>query len=157
MEEPQRKHIEAMTVACLHHEGSHDDIGSVYHKLYAWVKENGIEPTGAPFTVFAEPVDALDWEQSRFVVCLPVPEGTAAFSNVTVKTLPAVDVLATVVQGPYSEIPAHYTEFLSWIDYAGVEVSGPPREVYLVHPNADASADPAAFRTEIQFPIRAEE
>lgn len=156
MDEPQRKHIDARTVACIHHEGSHDDIGSVYRRLLAWAKENAVEPAGAPFTVFSEPLDALDWKQSRFTVCLPVPAGTAAASEVTVKNIPAVDVMAAVVRGPYGEIPAHYTELLSWIDYEQIDVAGPPREVYLVHPAADGSGDPATFKTEIQFPIHVE-
>ena len=58
--------------------------------------------------------------------------------------------------GPYSEIPAHYAEFLAWIDYEGATIAGPPREVYLVHPGPDGSGDAATFRTEIQFPVRAE-
>jgi effector-binding domain-containing protein len=75
---------------------------------------------------------------------------------VQVKELPATEVISTVVTGPYSEMAAHYTELLSWVDYEGLEVAGPPREVYLVHPGPDGSGDPKTFRTEIQFPIRAE-
>ncbi|NQT50444.1 GyrI-like domain-containing protein [bacterium] len=156
MEEPQRQHIYARTVACIHHEGSHDDIGSVYRRLFAWAKDNAMEPVGSPFTVFSEPLDALDWKQSRFTVCLPVPVGTAAGGEVAVKDVPAVDVMTAVVRGPYSEIPAHYTELLSWIDYGQFDVAGPPREVYVVYPAADGSGDPATFETEIQFPINIE-
>ena len=156
MEAPQRKHIEARTVAVLEHAGSHEEIGAVYHRLLDWAREAGVEPAGRPFTVFLESVDELDWGSSRFEVCLPVPEGTAGSGEVAVRTQPAADVLATVVEGPYSEVPAHYTELLSWIDYEGVEVAGPPREVYLVHPGPDGSGEPKTFRTEIQFPIQAD-
>jgi effector-binding domain-containing protein len=157
MEQPQHKHIEPVTAACLRHQGSHDAIGGVHHELYQWARERGVTPSGKPFTVFLQPVDALDWGDSRFEVCLPVPEGTEGSGEVAVKRFPAADVLAAVVEGPYSEIPAHYTEFLSWIDYEGAEVTGPPREVYLVHPAADGSGDPQGFKTEIQFPVRTEE
>lgn len=155
MDEPQRKHIAPQTVACLKHAGSHDAIGAVYHKLYAWARAEGVQPTGPAFTIFQETVSELDWSKSRFEVCLPVPAGTEGSGGVEVKRLPATDVLAAVVEGPYSAIPAHYTELLAWIDYETVTVAGPPREVYLVHPRADGSGDPAAFRTEIQFPVAA--
>ena len=153
MEQPQRKHIDRQTVACIEHAGSHDAIGAVYHKLHAWADAAGIQATGPAVTVFLETVADLDWGHSRFEVCLPVPEGTEGTDDIVVKELPAVDVLATVVAGPYRDVPAHYTEFLSWIDYEGATIAGPPREIYHVHPRADGSGDPAAFRTEIQFPI----
>jgi effector-binding domain-containing protein len=39
-----------------------------------------------------------------------------------------------------------------WIQERGHECVGPPREVYLVGPGQ--VSDPAAFRTEVQWPIR---
>jgi effector-binding domain-containing protein len=157
MEEPRRKHIAAQTVACLVHQGSYDSIGSVNGKLFGWAGSQRVRPAGQPFTVFLEAADEMNWAQARFEVCLPVPAGTAGSGGVTVKTLPAAEVACVVVQGPYSEVPAHYTELLSWLDYEGLTVAGPPREVYLVHPGPDGTGDPKSFRTEIQFPIHAEE
>ena len=156
MEAPERKTVGPFTVACIEHMGPHSDIGRVYHELYAWARKAGVEPAGQPFTIFLESPREMDWECGRFEVCLPVPEGTPASDDVIVKTLPATDVLCVVVQGPYGEIPAHYAEFLAWIDYQGATVTGPPREVYLVHPGPDGEGGPATFRTEIQFPVRAE-
>lgn len=162
MEAPQRKQIGPLTVACIEHSGAHADIGSVYHRLYAWAKQAGAEPVGQPFTVFLAAPDEADWQAGRFEVCLPVADGTAAAGgaagsdDVKIRTLPATDVLAVEVRGPYGEIPAHYAELLAWIDYQHASVTGPPREVYLVHPAPDGSGDPATFRTEIQFPVASE-
>jgi effector-binding domain-containing protein len=63
-------------------------------------------------------------------------------------------VASVTVKGPYAQIPAHYTEMLAWLSAEGWEIDGPPREVYIKRPKADGSGDPAAFVTEIQFPIK---
>ena len=156
MEAPERKHIGPQTVACIEHTGPHSEIGSVHHKLHEWAREAGVEPVGHAFTVFLAPPDEVNWQAGRFEVCLPVPEGTSASGAVLIKQVPAADVLSVVVQGPYSEMPAHYAEFLAWISVEGATATGPPREVYLVHPGPNGSGDPKTFRTEIQFPISPE-
>jgi len=153
MDAPQRKSVDALTAACIVHEGAYGDIGSVYHQLYAWAKAAGVAPTGQAFTVFlASPAD-LDWTSGTFEVCLPVPQGTEGTDEIDIREFPATDVLSVLVQGPYSELPAHYAEILAWAAWESVTVAGQPREIYHVHPAADGSGDPAAFRTEIQFPI----
>lgn len=153
MEAPERKQIAPMAVACIEHRGAYADIGRVYGRLFAWARQAGVAPAGAAFTRFLEPPGQLNWASGRFEVCLPVPPGTQGSGQVQVRDLPATTVLAVVVQGPYSEMPAHYAEFLAWLDVAGEEPSGPPRELYIVHPGPDGSGDPRTFRTEIQFPV----
>ena len=157
MEAPQRKRIDPQTVACLDHTGPYSDIASVYHELYAWAKQAGIRPAGPAFTAFLQSPDELNWQAGRFEVCLPIPRSAASAADVRVKTLAATDVLSIVVAGPYADMPAHYSEFLAWIDIEGASISGLPRETYLVHPAASGSGDPKKFRTEIQFPVAPEE
>jgi len=153
MEAPQRKHIDALTVACIEHKGPYDEIGRVYGTLYGWARQQGVAPAGPAFTCFLEAPGELDWAAGRFEVCLPVARGAKGSGAVRVRNLPATDVLAIVVQGPYGEMPAHYSEFLAWMSVEGEAPAGPPREIYLVHPGSDGSGDPKAFRTEIQFPV----
>ena len=153
MEAPQRKHIAAQTVACMEHKGSYDEIGRVHQQLFGWAHQARVRPAAPPFTRFLSPPDKLDWAAGHFEVCLPVPKGTAGAGAVRVKELPATDVVSVVVQGPYSEMPAHYSELLAWMSVEGEAPAGPPREVYLVHPGPDGSGDPKTFRTEIQFPV----
>ena len=112
-----------------------------------------MQSAGPAFTVFLEHPGDINWDAGGFEVCLPVPQGTAGSGEVTVKQLPAADVLAVVVEGPYEHMAAHYSEFLAWVSVEGAAVAGPPREIYLVHPGPDGSGDPASFRTEIQFPV----
>jgi effector-binding domain-containing protein len=153
MEAPQRKRIGSQTVAFLEHTGPYADIGGVYHRLYAWAKKAKAKAAGPAFTIFLQSPDKLDWRSGRFEVCLPVPKGTTGSGDVRVKGLPATDVLAVVVSGPYRDMPAHYSEFLAWMSVEGTAPAGPPREIYLVHPGPDGSGDPKTFRTEVQFPI----
>ncbi len=153
MEAPNRKHIGPQYVAFLEHRGPYDEIGAVYGRLFAWAGRAKVRPAGQPFTRFLEPPDKLNWASARFEVCLPVPNGTEGAGEVRVKQLPATDVLSVVVQGPYTEMPAHYSEFLAWLAVNGETPTGPPREIYIVHPGPDGSGDPSAFRTEIQFPV----
>lgn len=154
MEQPQRKSLDAQTVLSIEHVGPYDEIGNVYHRLFSWAQQARVEPTGQAFTVFVEPPDQLDWNAGHFEVCLPVAQGTQGGGEVRIKTLPATEVLSTVVEGPYSEMPAHYSEFLAWLAVEGTTPAGPPREVYLVHPG---SPRPEKLKTEIQFPIKSQE
>ena len=156
MEAPQRKQIAPQTVACIEHTGAYSEIGNVHHRLYLWASNAGIEPSGHAFTVFLQPPDEVNWRAGRFEVCLPVPKGTSGSGDVAVKDVPATDVLSVVVAGPYSDMPAHYAEFLAWISVEGAAAAGPPREVYLVHPGPGGTADPSRLRTEIQFPVSPE-
>ena len=153
MEAPQRKHIAAQTVACIEHKGPYTDIGRVHHQLYGWAHRAKISLAGPAFTCFLEPPNQMNWASGRFEVCLPVARGTQGAGEVRVKELPACDVLSVVVLGAYSDMPAHYSEFLAWMDVEGEEPAGPPRETYIVHPGPTGSGDPRTFRTEIQFPV----
>lgn len=153
MDEPIKKKLETTAVICRQHQGSYDEIGGVYHELYEWAGAHDVKTAGDGFTVFLSPPNELDWGSALFEVCVPVetaPEGT---QNVSVKEIPGCRVASAVVKGPYSEIPAHYTEMLAWLSTMGLSVAGPPREVYLKRPKADGSGDPEEFLTEIQFPI----
>jgi effector-binding domain-containing protein len=153
MEEPTRKKLEPMTVICRQHQGSYDEIGGVYGELYEWARSNGVNTAGDGFTVFLSPPSELDWNSALFEVCVPVESAPEGHPDVSVKEIPGCAVASAVVKGPYSEIPAHYTEMLAWLSTMGLAVAGPPREVYLKRPGADGSGDPEEFLTEIQFPI----
>ena len=153
MQAPKRKTVPAQTVIAMRHEGSHDDIGKVYHALYEWASAKGVEVLGKGLTVFLNRVSEFDPKSAIFDVCLPVAPGASGDEAVSVKELAACEVYAAQVKGAYNTIPAHYAELLAWMDADGVEVAGAPREVYINRPKADGSGDPADFVTEIQFPI----
>ena len=154
MENVETKKIAAQTVIAMQHEGGYNDIGGVYRKLHAWARAQKISPNGKGFTVFLNPPTEFDAQSGLFEVCLPVPAGVKAQGEAAVKTVPACTVACVSVQGPYDQIAAHYTEMLAWLDAEGLEVAGPPREVYVKGPDATGKGNPKEYVTEIQFPVR---
>ena len=62
-------------------------------------------------------------------------------------TLPAV----TTHVGEHDDIDVTYGELGAWVVANALVVSGPVRETYLVGPRD--TADPAAWRTEIGWPV----
>ena len=68
------------------------------------------------------------------------------------RELPGGRVAYTLHSGPYESVGPIYAVLQKWIQEHGHECAGPPREVYLVGPGQ--VSDPAAFRTEVQWPIR---
>ncbi len=153
MQELQKKKLPAQTVISIEHAGAHNDIGKVYHSLYGWATRYSLKAAGPAFTIFLDPPNEIDPASGRFEVCLPVTGSPKADAKVAVKKLPARTVAFGQVKGPYSQISAHYTEMLAWLSAQGWEIVGPPREVYIKHPDAQGKGDPKEFLTEIQFPI----
>ena len=153
MEALTRKTVAAQTVIACRHQGSHDEIGTVYGKLYAWAQEKGITIQGKGLTVFLSQPSDFNPKDGAFEVCLPVAGDIEGDDEVTVKELPACEVAATQVTGPYEQIPAHYSEMLAWMASDGLAAAGSPREVYIKGPKADGSGNPEDYVTEIQFPL----
>ena len=152
MEAPKIRRCEARTVIAMRHQGSYDEIGKVYGALSDWARRHGAKVVGRGLTIFLSPPKEFDSATALFEVCLPVETAPKADRDVVVKTLPACSAAVVRVKGPYSKIPAHYSEMLAWLSAEGREIIGPPREAYIIHPN-DAGGDPNEFVTEIQFPV----
>ena len=150
---PELKEIPGQTVIAIEHQGGHDEIGQVYHKLHEWARSHNITPVGPGITIFRDPPNEFDPQSGFFEVCLPVAAAAEGDASVKVKQLPACTVAAQTVEGPYHRIPAHYTEILAWLSSEGKEIVGPPREVYIKRPSARGSGDPGKYLTEIQFPV----
>jgi len=152
MPDLEQKTIPAQQVISILHQGTYDEIGSVYRLLRKWADERGVKVVGRGLTVFHDPPSELDQASARYEVCLPVVGEVHGEGGVAVKTLPQATVVYIIHRGPYAQIPARYTEILAWIDAQGYEISGPPREVYLRRPRGRA-ADSTDCVTEIQFPV----
>ncbi len=153
MKEPQKKRIDARKVICLRHTGAHSEIGQAYGKLHQWARERHISLVGHGVTVFLTPPNEFDPQSAVFEVCMPVAGEVSGNDEVIVKELRACTVVFATVKGPYHEIPAHYSEILAWLSARGMESTGPPREVYISHPDAQGVGDRSEFVTEIQFPV----
>ncbi|WP_245161174.1 GyrI-like domain-containing protein [Blastococcus sp. CT_GayMR16] len=66
-------------------------------------------------------------------------------------TLPSVELAVTTHVGEHHDIDVTYGELGTWVVGNALAVVGPVRETYLVGPRD--TADPAARRTEIGWPV----
>jgi effector-binding domain-containing protein len=155
MEAPLIKDVPAQMVASVKHDGSYDEIGKVFGALFEWIQHSAASVAGPGMTIFMHRPGECDPTAGAYEVCLPISGSAEDSDAVTVKELPAAKVAAAQVTGPYKDMPAHYGEFLAWADSEGWEITGNPREIYLVHPDAEGHGDPDKFVTELQFPIEA--
>jgi DNA-binding transcriptional MerR regulator len=108
-------------------------------------------PAGPLFALYHGPEfdeDAIDVEW-----CVPVGRPVSGQGRMSGRELPRATVAYTLHAGPYDAVgPTAYAALQKWMQEHGHESDGPPREVYLVSPCQ--TSDPAAYRTELQWPIR---
>jgi len=154
VEQVSTKQVPTQRVLALRHRGPYDAMGAVYHRLHEWARQQPINISGPGFTVFLAPPDEQSWTDAEYEVCLPISGDAATGDGIEVKEIQGTAVAFVQVACPYSEIPARYAELLAWLDVNGLEIAGPPREIYLSRPPADGGGNPMTFLTEIQFPIR---
>ena len=153
MDQPIRKELDGETVISIRHQGSYDEIGDVYRELYKWAGDHGAKTKGDGLTIFLGSPTEFDWKSALYEVCIPVEDAPEGDSRVTVKELPSCAVASVLVKGPYSDMPARYAEMLAWLSAEGLEVTGPPREAYIVRPGTQGGDNADELVTEIQFPV----
>lgn len=124
-------------------------LGGAFSELYQCLATGGVEPEGPPIARY----HAFGPETIDVEVCLPVAAGTIGTGRIMAEVLPAATVATLVHVGPYDEVGAAYGELERWIGTHGFEHGGPPRERYLIGP--DAGVTPAEYRTEIEMPVEA--
>jgi DNA-binding transcriptional MerR regulator len=84
-------------------------------------------------------------------IAVPITHLVAGTERIVARVLEASAVAYVMHVGPHADLWAVYWALLVWIQEHGYEPSGSPREIYWRHP-ADGHA--AAYRTEVQWPIR---
>ena len=85
---------------------------------------------------------------------VPVEDGIATAGRVERVEIPAADVAVLVHSGPFGDLDQAYGALGTFVAERVLSVDGPIREHYLV--TADDTDDPAAYRTEVCWPIRAD-
>lgn len=66
--------------------------------------------------------------------------------------VPAGDCACLVFNGDHTQAAPYYRQLLAWLDAHDYQLAGPAMERTII--DQDISATPAAYRTEIQLPIR---
>nr|WP_196792188.1 MerR family transcriptional regulator [Motilibacter deserti] len=88
--------------------------------------------------------------RGRALVYLPTASPPRT-GRVHAVTLPAVELAVTTHLGEHDGVEVTYGQLGTWVVENAMAVAGPVREVYRVGPREDS--DPAAWRTEIGWPV----
>lgn len=130
-----------------------------HDRIYRWLGENNIEPSGPPFIRY----HVIDM-QGDMDVELGVPVAKPIEGNGTVKsnTLPEGDYLVTLYTGPYEDLISVTGNFLKWAGENDVHFRKSPSdkgevwesrlEYYIKDPGNET--DPNKFETELAFLTR---
>jgi DNA-binding transcriptional MerR regulator len=139
----------ARTVAAITAVVDEDDVEAWYAGAMAelWAAV-GDAVTGPPGGLYDN--DLFEHGRGRLLVHLPTPVPPRT-GRVHAATLPAAELAVTTHVGEHDGIDVTYGELGAWVVANAMSVAGPVREVYRVGPR-DVS-DPAAWRTEIGWPV----
>jgi DNA-binding transcriptional MerR regulator len=128
-------------------------IGDAFRRLSAFVHENDVAVSGSPGALFSPEIadDAAEFVEVFLPIAAPVAIPPRAH-DVSLGEVGAAQVAVLVHAGGYDSMGETYRTLGAWVarnaEHAGERV----REWYVVGP-ADVG-DPAAFRTEISWPVR---
>ncbi|MGX1226104.1 hypothetical protein RKD42_007363 [Streptomyces ambofaciens] len=127
----------------------HRDIETWYAGAMAELEAAvGTAVTGPPGGMYDNAL--FEQERGHALVYLPTaaPPRTGRVHPVS---LPAAELAVTTHVGEHDGIEVTYGELGTWVVENAMSVAGPVREVYVVGPRD--TSDPAAWRTEIGWPV----
>ena len=151
--DPPPVHVElrsvaATTVAAVEDDVAHDDVLAWYSGAMAELDAAVEDPTGVPGGLY----DNALFEAGRGHVLVYRPtDRPPSRGRVRPVTLAAVELAVATHAGGHGDIDVTYGELGAWVVGNALAVAGPVRETYLVGPRD--TADPAAWRTEIGWPV----
>lgn len=132
---------------------NYGEVGKLIGEVFGFLGQHGIQPAGAPFTVWHDhdfretEVDAEVAVQIAAAIS-PVLSGNG---RVKISLLPAVEMACVIHQGSYDDFGLAYSALAEWIEANGYRITGSNREIYLSGP--ESTTNPAEYVTEIQFPV----
>lgn len=112
----------------------------------------GVQPIGAPFTIFHDP----EFKESNLDIEIVLPVDKKApqaipideHRQVTARELPSVQAACIIHTGNYEHLPESYAQIAAWIEKNEYQITGQVREVYLRPHSKEEDGI-----TEIQFPV----
>lgn len=124
-----------------------------FAELHGWLAARGLSPAGPALCTYPDPeFDADDFAVEAGVPIAAPPDPALLTGRVQVGEIPGGPVVSAVHVGPYETLHLAYQTVLAEAGARGLEVAGPPREVYLA--GRGDGAPPEAFRTAIEYPLR---
>jgi DNA-binding transcriptional MerR regulator len=127
---------------------SYWDEGPLWTELFNQLQQAGVTIGNPCLTLYHSGEPAIDAE-----VCAPLPLDLEKVAGLSIRTLPAVETMAsTIHQGSYAGLANAYAALVKWVDANGYNLAGPDRAVYLRLPEEYFRKDGNAV-TEMQVPI----
>ncbi|MDZ4168264.1 MAG: GyrI-like domain-containing protein [Coriobacteriia bacterium] len=150
------KTTEAVTVAYLPMRGAYAQMPEAMGRLYGWVAQHGMQPTGMPTAVYYTAPDEGPEAEALWELQAPIAGEVAEVQpdedGCGVRRLESQLVASTVYRGPYEGIAPTYEELGRWIVANRYAPSGAPSESYLSDPQ---DTPPEEYLTEVRFPVAA--
>lgn len=146
--EVELRAVPATTVAAVSGVVELDDVLSWYAGAMAELDAAVGAGTGAPGGLYENSL--FEDGRGQALVYVPADEPPRR-GRVQPATLPAVELAVTTHVGEHHDIDVSYGELGAWVVANALSVAGPVREHYLCGPRD--SSDPAAWRTEIGWPV----
>ncbi len=154
MTSPEIKQSAAQTVVYLTMTGPYSQTPEGYGRLYGWVSQHGLVPSGMPHAVYLTMPPDTPEEEALWELWAPVagnpPEHEPDEDGIGVKHMAAMTVVSAMHHGPYETVAPTYDEMWAWIGGNGYQIAGPPMEIYYSDPN---KVPPEEYLTEIQIPV----
>ena len=124
-------------------------IGPAFAQIMALVARRGGQPAGPGFVRYLQ--EGFDPDDVEVELGVPTARRLRGADAVRAARLPGGPAATTLHPGPYAEIGGAYAALLAWVADSEHQISGAPREAYLVGP-PDGVA-PADYRTEVVWPL----
>lgn len=124
-------------------------MGKYIGNLYKMARNAGLKPAGSSFCVYYEKPE--DPKNVDYEMCLPV---SGRSELVETKTIGGENCVYLRVNGSYKQFGDAYKLLNDYIEKNNIELSGPPREVYVRGPLLGFLTFIPTMVTDIYFPIK---
>lgn len=151
---PKIREIKPIPVAYIHSIGNYNEVGPVWDRLMAFIKEKKLFSFGMEFIgVSYDDPTVTESEKLRYDACVTMkkeikPEGEVGFKHLE-------GGLHAIFRhkGPYKDFSKTYDQiYLNWLPDNGFELrDAPPLEFYLNDPE---STKPENLKTDIYIPVK---
>jgi len=146
--------LPAQTVAYAVCSGSYANVSPRLNRLFAWLKEHGLQMKGAPGGQFRGSPAQAAAGTTAWELFAPVDAATSEqppdAEQIGIKRLTPREVATVLNRGPYATTGVAYPALMEWVPANGYVFAGPAEEWWL---DDDDEVPPNELRTKIAYPV----
>ena len=133
---PKLEERKASNLAYLEHKGPYDKIPwqKYIEQLYGWAKEQKVMPGFYPMSIYRDDPKVVPLKECRTEIAITFKGEARESSGVKIRQMPAMKVASVSLVGNSSEFQKTYGILMEWMEKKGLELSGPPMEIYSKKP-----------------------